>query len=588
LEPTDTGQLQARLMIEELIRCGVRRFCLSPGSRNTHLLLAATANELAETRSFIDERAAAFFALGLAKATGEPAVLICTSGTAVANYLPTVIEASQSSTPLIILSADRPVELRNTGANQTIDQVNIFGKYTRWFHDLPVPDPATPLDMILTVIDRMVISARSQPAGPVHLNCQFAEPMVSERDRSIREELPDSISSWLESKEPFSGPVSRAAPHISGEIDPVKRLIRSSERGVIVAGQLDGDPRNRAILDLATRLKMPLLADISSGLRFSAGDHTRLATHYDHYLRDGDFASDHTPDLVIHLGGPLVSRALIRYLESSSGGYIRVDQTPFSRGPGSGATGLRMKLPPWLFCELCPTATVQRESTLNDGIQRAERCCASILTDTFSSGELCNEQAIPWRLLQELPAGSAIFLGNSMPVRDADSCGITLDHSVRVGVNRGASGIDGTIATALGFACGLDRPTLLLLGDLALIHDLNSLLLLAKIRIPLILVLVNNDGGGIFSSLSVARFPEHFEECFGTPHGLEFSSLAGSLGIPHFQPENLDQLREMAARDRSDPGGPIIIEIRTDRKQNAEEHRRLSRRVALALRNLAG
>ncbi|MBC8423092.1 2-succinyl-5-enolpyruvyl-6-hydroxy-3-cyclohexene-1-carboxylic-acid synthase [bacterium] len=571
------NQIWAAAIVEELVRNGCTRFLLSPGSRNTPLLLAADAHPRTDCELLVDERAAGYKALGLGAATGRAAVLVCTSGTAVANYLPAVTEAHHAATPLIVISADRPTELRDTGANQSIDQVGIFGGRTNGFFDLPAPRPDVPLTSVLTAVDQLVYRAHRGPAGPVHLNCQFAEPLAPS------DEAPDfavdaRLEAWAAAEDPFTRYAVTEAVPAPTDMARAARLLSGTARGVVVVGRLAPGDDGAPVLDLARRLRLPLLADVSSGLRFGPGN---VLSHYDHFLRCESFAAAHRPNVVLHLGGPLVSSALQCWLDESGADYVRVQRTPDRLDPGH-ATTLRLEMDPVRFCTELPVAAVTRDSALLDPFARADAICAAVLADALPTDGLDNEEAVARRVLDAVPDGGALFLGNSMPVRDAEACGARHGRDVRVGVNRGASGIDGLLATAAGFAEGLARRTVLLVGDLALLHDLNSLHLLARNPQPVTVVLLNNDGGGIFSFLPVAGATDRFEACFGAAHGLAFGAIVESFGLDHHAPASADELDAALAASLASPRSSVI-EIRTDRARNLDAHRRLQRAVERAL-----
>ncbi|MCK4657053.1 MAG: 2-succinyl-5-enolpyruvyl-6-hydroxy-3-cyclohexene-1-carboxylic-acid synthase, partial [candidate division Zixibacteria bacterium] len=382
----------ADLIIEELTRCGVSKFCISSGSRNSPLVLAAAENSKAETVVHLDERGAAFYALGCAKANGQPTALICTSGTAVANYLPAVIEASTSSVPLIILSADRPVELRDTGANQTIDQVGIYGKYTRWSFDLPSPSCEVPAEFVLTTVDQMVYRAKRAPAGPVQLNCMFAEPLTPEADDSIPPGYPERIAGWNEADTPYTDYVPSRSTPVDSSLNAVRAALMRSRRGVIVCGRLDCFSDKSAILNLAKNLRMPLLADISSGLRFGNPSSDNLVTHYDLFLREALFTKTHRPDLILHFGGPVVSKVLNSYIDNSHSEHIVINRTPFRQDPGHSVK-LRVEMDPGQFCETIADFEMSNDSDLLAVLGRADAICSDYLSKLESVSNLTNEFA---------------------------------------------------------------------------------------------------------------------------------------------------------------------------------------------------
>jgi 2-succinyl-5-enolpyruvyl-6-hydroxy-3-cyclohexene-1-carboxylate synthase len=582
LKSPNIKYLWADLIIEELTRCGVSKFCLSSGSRNSPLVLAAADNNKAETVVHLDERGAAFYALGCAKADGQPAALICTSGTAVANYLPAVIEASASSVPLIVLSADRPVELRDTGANQTIDQVGIYGKYTRWSFDLPSPGCEVPAEFLLTTIDQMVYRARRAPAGPVQLNCMFAEPLTPVADDSVPPGYLDKIAGWNEADTPFTDYVPSRSMPVDSSLNGVRTALMRSRRGVIVCGRLDSFSDKSAILKLAENLRMPLLADISSGLRFGNQPSNNLVTHYDLFLREILFTENHRPDLILHFGGTVVSKELNRYLESSHSEHIVVNTTPFRQDPGH-LVKLRVEMEPGHFCETIADFEMSNDSGLLAVFGKADAICSDHFSRLESVNNPTNELAAAYQLLEMLPDDSGLFLANSMPVRDADGCGCTGPQSIHVGVNRGASGIDGNIATAVGFANGLGKRTTLLIGDLAFVHDINSLLLVRNSPVPVTIALLNNDGGGIFSFLPISEYGRHYEEFFGTPHGLDFKHAVSLFELEYSHAETVSQLREYATRAFEMPRSSVI-EIKTERAQNLAQHQHIWNSVTEAIR----
>lgn len=582
MESPNLNYLWAELIVEELIRCGVGKFCISPGSRNSPLVVAAAGNPRADTLVHCDERGAAFYALGFAKATGQPAALICTSGTAVANTLPAVVEAAATGVPLVVLSADRPVALRDTGANQTIDQVGIFGPYARWHFDLPAPQAAVPASAVLTTVGQLVYRARRSPAGPVQLNCQFDEPLAPRPDESIPPTYRQDIEAWQEQRRPFTSYAPMRAEMAEATLERIRTALAGARRGVIVAGRLaaaDGPAACR----LAATLRWPLLADISSGIRFGDRPPSCLVTHYDLFLREKAFARRHRPDLILHLGGPLVSKALNGYLETAGVEYITVAPTPFRQDPGHTVTR-RLEMQPGRFCDLVSNQQPGADSELLRVFARAEAVCAEMLDSLPAARNLDNEFAAVRQLLISLPDETGLFLANSMPVRDADGCGFTSANNVDVGVSRGASGIDGNIATATGYANGLGRRTVLLTGDLAFLHDLNSLLLVKQSAVPLTIVLLNNDGGGIFSFLPIAGYQDFFRDFFAAPHGCDFAQAATFFGLPYYGPATRDELQEDLARAFT-LAESSLVEIKTERAANSEQHRIIWDQVATAIRN---
>jgi 2-succinyl-5-enolpyruvyl-6-hydroxy-3-cyclohexene-1-carboxylate synthase len=574
------NQVWAAAIVEELVRCGCTRFLLSPGSRNTPLVLAADAHADTDCELLVDERGAAFKALGRAAATGRAAVLVCTSGTAVANYLPAAVEANRSAVPLIVLSADRPVELRDTGANQTIDQVGLFGRHARWSFDLPAPRADVPLASVLTAVDQLVHRAHRRPAGPVQLNCQFAEPLAPAGVSDTVIDVDDRLRRWRDSREPFTRHAETAPMPAGADLARAAATLGASRRGAIVVGRLPAGRDAAPLVALARRLRMPLLADVASGLRFGAASAAALS-HHDHFLRSEAFAAAHRPDLVLHLGGPLVSAALARWIDASGADHLRVDDVPWRLDPGHTVSE-RLEMDPVEFCAAVPAAPAPADSELLGPFVRADAVCARVLAEELPAAPPDDEEAVAHRVLGALPDGSGLFLGNSMPVRDAEASGVRHARDVAVGVNRGASGIDGLLSTAAGFAEGLGRRTVLLVGDLSLLHDLNALAALPRNAAPLTIVLVNNDGGGIFSFLPVAGATDRFEACFGAAHGLDLGAVVQAFGLDHHAPASGEELDVALAASFVSPDS-TVIEVRTDRTRNLVAHRRLQDAVDAAL-----
>ena len=338
MKPPGIKYLWANLIVEEFVRNGITLFCTSPGSRNSPLVIAVADNPDASAIVHLDERASAFYALGYGKAGGTPAALISTSGTAVANYFPAIIEASHSATPMIILSADRPVELRDTGANQTIDQVKIYGSHVRWSFDLPSPTREISPKFVLTTIDQAVYRARRSPCGPVHINCQFAEPLTPGPDEGIRSEDLELIAPWKKGNMPLTTYTPTRMSLNDDELGPIMEKLTRSSRGLIVVGPLNRQDSAGAMRAAADSLKMPLFADVASGLRFGKEDKSGIITHYDLFLRDPHLSTKYQPDLILHLGGRPVSASLNSYMEKSAADYLRVNYTPFRQDPGHKVT----------------------------------------------------------------------------------------------------------------------------------------------------------------------------------------------------------------------------------------------------------
>ncbi len=574
--PEQAQTLWASVLIEELIRQGVGLFILAPGSRSTPLVLAVAENPKARHLIHFDERGGAFVALGFARATGRPAVWITTSGTAVANGLPAVIEADSDGIPLIMVTADRPPELRETGANQTIRQPGIFEPYVRWQFDLPVPDPAIHPAFVLTTAGQAVHRSLS-PAGPVHLNCMFREPFSSE-GKGLDAAAFSDLDDWLSSGCPYTR-YPPSLPSVSeSEIEALATRLEDIEQGLVVLGKSDAPPVPAAAARLAAALGWPLLADVASGGRLGEAS----AIPYDLLLGSMRFCDANRAQAVVHLGGRIISKRFQRYIEQTRpANYIVVRPDAIRSDPGHLVTD-RVQSDVTLFCEILAREFVPSSgpSMWMQAWTRASTAAEDAVEKTLSRADLC-EPAVARSISMATPEDHGIVLGSSMPIRDMDAFAVGNGARLRVAANRGASGIDGTVATAAGFARGLDRPTTLLIGDLALLHDLNSLALLRD-GPSITVVVINNDGGGIFSFLPIARQEPVFEPFFGTPHGLAFEKAAAMFGLGYAQPKTLAEF-EAACAEATSRDGASIIEVCTDRKTNVALHQEILDAVVRAV-----
>ncbi len=583
MKATSLNQLWGRLLVEELIRCGVDHFVVSPGSRSAPLTLAAAENTRCTKTIHFDERGAAFYALGHTKATGPPAAVICTSGTAAANILPAVVEANHSGVPLIVLTADRPPELRDTGASQTIDQVRLFGSQVRWFHDLPTPTTEIGPQVLLSTIDAAVAHSLGPDPGPVHLNCPFREPLAPiglEKDFS---EYLLPVQDWLSGATPFT---KYAQPQLSVSDDEIAMLAEQvgiAKRGVIVAGCGLTGRAAEAIAELAGRLQWPLLAESTSGLRASGRTGSTICAHFDFYLRSEAIARRLRPDLILQFGRSPISKATMQYLCDSGAPWIVVAETPRRIDP-LHRTSKRFVAAPATIANALQEVAQKSPSGLLAHFQSLDALAVELL-EPLSNSKSVELHELMIALLA-LKSATSVFLAASMPLRLAEMVATTGGTALLLSANRGVNGIDGTVAAAAGFACGANTATTLLVGDLALLHDLNSLALLRANPQPLVVICLNNDGGGIFSHLPIAKVGEMFEPYFGTPHGLTFRSAAELFNIKYHEPKtpkDFATVYRAALKSKK----PALIEIKTSREIEAEWLRKLWIRVEeKALRRL--
>lgn len=559
----------ASLIVEELFRNGVTYFCVAPGSRSTPLALAAAGHPGVTTRVHFDERGLAFHALGYTSGSGKPAAVIITSGTAVANCFPAVIEASKKKLPMIILTADRPPELRATGANQTIDQIKIFGDYARYFFDLPCPTEDMDAKAVLTTIDQAVFRARGLPPGPAHLNCMFREPLTPVKARFARARLLKPLAGWLKDVTPLT--IYRSAPKVSGtnDLKDLAARLGKIRQGLIVAGKLKDDIQRRAVLKLAEKLNWPVFPDITSGLRL-ATRHPLVIPYFDHLLLDEKAAGQWKIDGVIHLGGRMTSARYYDFIRRAAPGeYIMILNHPLRNDPLHNVTW-RLESPISQPCVALARNLAQRGRPAHLAAIQKNNARVHGTLDRFPGSRPYATEPGVCRLISELiPRNHGLFLGSSLPVREMDMYASPCGNSAPISSNRGASGIDGTLATAIGFAEGLGRPVTVLTGDLAFLYDVNSLALLRGASQPVTTVVLNNNGGGIFSFLPIADHPEHFEKLFGTPHNLNFAAAAELFSLPYFRVESHCDFAKIYASAAAGKTS-AIIEVITDRRHNVE------------------
>ena len=591
LPTSNLNHLWAGLLVEELVRGGVECFFIAPGSRSTPLTVAVTQHEGARAVLHYDERGSAFAALGYGRATGRPAGWVTTSGTAVANGLPAAVEAATDGVPMLFLTADRPPEKRDTGANQTIDQVGIFGEYVRHAVDLPAPTTEIAPEMVLTTAAQAVHFSRRTPPGPVHLNCMFRKPLAPTEDGRDYAAYLDGLRDWRSGDAPYTRRPVTVPSAVPGERDALAEALHGTERGLVVCGRLDSEKDARAARRLAEQLGWPLVPDATSRLRL-AGDGP-VVPFSDQVLASDAFRENHRVEAVLHLGGHSVSKRLRLFLKACRPAPYVVARTDARRLDPDHCVTAHVETAVAPFCdalvELLARAGPQQEAP--EGWlrrwQRADADAAHALDDFAAEAEALSEPLVARLVSRYRPPGGALVLGSSMPVRDFNRYAWASGEKTAlmpVFANRGASGIDGTVATAAGVCEGLAederRPVTLLLGDLALLHDLNALALLRER--PVTVVVLNNGGGGIFHFLPIAEHTEVFEPNFTTPHDVAFEQAAAMFGLAYHQPTTAEAFTE-AYGQSSRSGTPTLIEVRTDREENRALHEALEARVARAV-----
>lgn len=582
--------------VAELARAGVHDVCIAPGSRSTPLALLLARHDAIRVWMHLDERSAAYFALGIARARGEPAALLCTSGTAAANFFPAVVEAQNAGVPLLVLTADRPPELREVGAAQTIDQTRLYGAHAKWFVEVALPDAtASMVRYARTLAHRAVAVATAVPCGPVHLNFPFREPLVPAPAPVEPPDLPpEERTAWTgrEGGAPWVAVSRSEVVPDERAVRDVAALLRGARRPLLVCGPQPDARLAESLVALARTIGAPVVADPLSQLRWGPHDRGAIIEAYDATLRQPAIAGQFAPDVVLRLGGTPTSKALLEFLGRNAGAaHVVVDAGRWT-DPMLLASHL-LRAGPVTACERLTAAlggTRGEADRLWAKRWRAVDQRARVALHDFCASL---EESFEGRALAEVADlvadGGTLFVSSSMPVRDLDTFGRGRDARIRVLSNRGANGIDGVVSTALGVAA-VERtarggPVVLVIGDIALYHDMNGLLAARQHALDATIVLLNNDGGGIFSFLPQAAHAEHFELLFGTPHGLDFTHAARLYGAEYCRAGSWDGFRGAVAagiRGR----GLHLVEMRSDRARNVELHHLARETVARALSDL--
>jgi 2-succinyl-5-enolpyruvyl-6-hydroxy-3-cyclohexene-1-carboxylate synthase len=553
--------------VGELVQSGVTDVVVSPGSRSTPLALMMAEHPGLHIHIMIDERSAAFFALGIAKAQGKSVALLCTSGTAAANYYPAIVEANISRVPLIVLTADRPHELRDVGAPQAIDQFHLYGSHVKWFVEMALPEATNEMIRYAeTVCARAIATSQMTPAGPVHLNFPFREPLIPQL------EDPQLFEKHKRPK----GSIKIKAGELTLDSEEFSRLASlwsKDERGVIVCGPIDHPRLQQAVIELAEKLQYPIIADPLSQLR--SGEHSKhfIMDTYDTFLRNGVAKDFLKPDVVIRFGAMPVSKALTIFLkENHEATHYVIDGGGGWRDPNS-ITSEMIYCDEFLLCQsVLPLVEGRKESSYFTKWMKMNDLTKQHLSRINDATEL-SEGKFFYTLSNLIPDNATVFVGNSMPIRDLDSFFHNNEKGIRVMANRGANGIDGIVSTALG-AATVHQPFYLVLGDLTLFHDLNGLLASKMHGIPFNLIVINNNGGGIFSFLPQANHPKHFELLFGTPADIDFKYAVEMYGGQYEKIKDWDHLSFSIEKNNAS-SGLNVYELVTVRDTNLKEHREL-------------
>jgi 2-succinyl-5-enolpyruvyl-6-hydroxy-3-cyclohexene-1-carboxylate synthase len=578
MDSTNTNTALASAFAEELARCGLRHAVLSPGSRSTPLALALWRQAEIETTVIVDERSAAFFAVGAAQARGVPVAILCTSGTAATNLHPAICEADHSGVPLLVLTADRPPELRGVGAGQAIDQLKLYGSSVRWFCEVGTHDADD--DGLLhyrSTACRAFAAARGEPRpGPVHLNLAFREPLAPlVEDGAVTASDPLAVGGRGERPLTAVTPIDMEPSQFL--LDEVAGHIAEADIGVIVAGrQLDPELRE-PLAHLARVAGFPILAEPTSQLRCGPHDRSYVVTAYDLLLRDERFRETASPDLVLRFGEMPTSKPLRSWLAGSGADQIVVDPLGDWNEPTRRAAALLRADPTELAAGWA--ARLGEERPAPAMWLQAEQAAREAIEAELGGVAALTEPGLQLALGDTYGDGELVYTASSMPIRDQEAFLPAGEADVTFLCNRGTNGIDGLISSGIGAAHATGRPTTILTGDLGLLHDVGGLAALRDVSAPVRIVVVDNDGGGIFHFLPQqdALDGEEFEGLLGTPRGVDVAKAAALFDLPHRPLESLDDLPDALS------AGTGLIEVKVNRQTNVDLHHRLAERVAAAL-----
>ncbi|MBZ0291873.1 MAG: 2-succinyl-5-enolpyruvyl-6-hydroxy-3-cyclohexene-1-carboxylic-acid synthase [Anaerolineae bacterium] len=579
--------LYAEIFVDELVRAGLKHVVLAPGSRNTALVLAFAQHDAIKKHSHLDERSAAFYALGIALATDEPVAIVCTSGTAAANFFPAIVEAHQSCVPLLVLTADRPPELRHSGANQTIDQIKLYGDYALWFVDAALPEgdpPAVAIRNLRTLANRAFAKANGLRKGVVHVNLPFRKPL---EPTPVEGDQLDVAANPYPTYRPFTSITQGVLEPSRDQIQSLLTAITESPKGLIVCGpnttKSDAQPYYR----LSQVTGYPLLAEPTSGLRFGEQAPQTTISSYNNFPLKGELLA---ADLIIQFGDVPTSNALLTYLSDvrpkhriliTGNGEWRDDKHTLSAMIGADPVQTINRLTESLQ-ELKAAQSFIPNAAWQTRIQDMEKTSWAVLDKAMHESEYFDGNVI-YDVVDLIPNYSSLFTGNSLPIRNLDQFGKPSSKQINAYANRGASGIDGNISTALGIgAANPDRPLIAIVGDVTFYHDMNGLLAVQRCGVPVTIVLLNNNGGGIFHRLPIKDYDPTFTDYFLTPHNLDFSHAARLYGLEYHCITSREDFRHTFS-ERVCSGQSTIIEVRTDARQDFARRQAIMQQIQAQL-----
>src|SRR5690625_4495265 len=563
---TETLTRYTANFIDELVCSGLRHAVISPGSRSTPLAVLLTEHEEIKEWILIDERSAAYYELGIAKQTKEPVAIVCTSGTAAANFFPAIVEAYYQRAPLIVLTADRPHELRDIGASQTINQLKMYGDFVKKSWEMALPE-STPemLRYVRNRAARVMMDAKGNNPGPIHVNFPFREPLTP--DLTLE-------NIWGTKKQTSYNPVHEGAKRLApNQLADIASELRH-KRGVIVCGPQTDEELAPEVVALSQALKAPILADPLSNLRTGTHDKANVMTTSDTILRSETLRNQLQPEYIIRFGAMPVAKSYLFYVNTHlSALQIVVEDYENTREPTNHHSHYILSEGRSFCADILPyieTDTTDEKwlKTWQHLEEAASTELSNIETSELTEGEVIRD------FLKQIPDDSVVFVANSMPIRDVDTFLQRTDKKITIHANRGTRGIDGTMSSALGVAATTKQHVTLIIGDLSFYHDMNSLLAAKHYELDITILLMNNNGGGIFSFLPQAKEAKHFEALFGTPLHIDFKHAAEMYGATYYNVQDKEALYQ-ATEQTTHHTGTTIIEVQTDRDENVLWHRKL-------------
>ncbi len=570
-EIAKNNYILSQLLISELVRLGLKDIYVSPGSRNSTLLLEIANSPHLKSHVHFDERGLGFCGVGHSKLSGEPSVLVVTSGTAVANLYPAVIEAAMSQIPLLIISTDRPPELWGLGANQTIDQTKIFGDYVKKYFYMPPPEDNIPWEFYLSQLDEAWALSKTGIGGPVHINLSLREPLISPQ-RSLVDLPGETLKYWRKNNKPFTTYVEASTEVSHSEINYLREQIEVPEKLIFLVGSINSEAERKALGEFFSQTRGLVYADCLSGLREYVQGKDLWFVHEKVLVRLSQ-RQDFGAWTVIHLGGRFVSKQIEAVVKACPQGMIRINPTQARQDPS-------LKIKFQLNCayhQLSKLFPIIGDSEIEKYLEPS-RQLFELQEKVINELSVLSELHVPPTLAKILVEPTLLYVSNSLAIRDMNSYGYRFSPGVKLHGNRGASGIDGLVSSAIGGANASQLPTMLVIGDLSLLHDQNALALASHLKEAFIIIVCNNAGGGIFSFLPVAQVGKGFESHVATQHAWEFEYLAKQFNFSYQKINsalNLIDFIHLGLEKKS----KLILELKTNRQKNYEEHVELNRRL---------